>query len=102
MHAAEDWEYYSLRRWHFGQDCNPRLLTLWPIRRPPNWTQRVNEALTGGELESIQNSVARNQPYGNHEWVDETCDRTGLWATIRPLGRPRKKPQIKAVQIRDK
>ncbi|TWT83808.1 hypothetical protein CA13_52790 [Planctomycetes bacterium CA13] len=96
--VAEDWEYCSLHRWHHKRDRNPPLLTSWPIARPRGWTKRVNEALTQRELQSVRESVVRNRPFGSEAWTEETCERTGLWATTRPRGRPRKKPQIESTQ----
>ncbi len=95
---AEEWEFGSLYRWHHKLDRDPALLTRWPIRRPPGWTERVNEALSQRELEAIRTCSARGRPFGSDEWIEETCERTGTWSSIRPRGRPRKKPKVPAVQ----
>ena len=100
--AAEDWQYGSLHLWHYDRDNSPKLLAAWPLRRPSGWTRRVNEVLTKNELQTIRDSVIRNRPYGSEEWTEETCERTGLWATTRPRGRPRKKPQVEPVHNRPK
>jgi len=88
---AEDWAWTSLHRWHFGCDTQPKLLSPWPIKRLPRWTERVNQPLTSGELEAVRTSVARNRPFGAVEWVEEIAERHGLWASLRPVGRPRGK-----------
>ncbi|MCA9141073.1 MAG: transposase [Planctomycetales bacterium] len=95
---AEDWKYGSLYRWHFKQDIEPPLLTNWPIRRLSGWTDRVNEPLSESDLEKIRTCVKRGRPFGDEEWVERTCERTGLWSTVRPLGRPRKKRKVQAVK----
>ncbi|SMP46706.1 putative transposase [Neorhodopirellula lusitana] len=98
VRAAEDWEFGSLYRWYHKQDRDPRLLTSWPIRRPSNWAKRVNERLSRKELDAVRESVVRGRPFGDTQWTEQTCERAGLWATTRPRGRPRKKPQVDAVQ----
>ena len=95
---AENWEFGSLYRWHHKHDRDPAVLSSWPIRRPPGWTARVNEALSQRELETIQTCTSRGRPYGCDEWIEETCERAGTWSSIRPRGRPRNKPKAPAVQ----
>ncbi|MDM4016473.1 transposase [Roseiconus lacunae] len=95
---AEDWEYGSLHRWHHKCDCDPKLLSTWPMRRPPGWRNRVNTALTQDELDAVRICITRGRPFGSQEWIDETCERNGIWSTVRPRGRPRKKPKTEAVQ----
>lgn len=95
---AEDWEYGSLYRWHHERDRDPQLLSKWPLRRPPGWTARVNAALTPAELDAVQTCVSRGRPFGTEEWIEETCERTGAWSTIRPRGRPRKQPKTPPIQ----
>tara|TARA_R110002049_G_scaffold72490_6_gene187445 strand:+ start:153915 stop:154607 length:693 start_codon:yes stop_codon:yes gene_type:complete len=90
---AEDWQFGSLYRWHQRCDREPKLLSKWPIRRPPGWTKRTNAALSQKELEAIRTCVSRGRPFGSEEWVEETCERTGTWSTVRPRGRPRKLPE---------
>lgn len=96
--CAEDWQYGSLHRWHHHCDRDPALLSTWPIRRTAGWTARVNEALTQAEVDSIHLCTSRGRPYGSDEWIDKTCERTGVWSTVRPRGRPRKKPKVQPVQ----
>ena len=95
---AEDWEFGSLYRWHHKCDREPTLLSRWPIRRPASWKDRVNKPLTQAELDAIRVCSSRGRPYGDREWTEATCERTGTWSTIRPRGRPRKKPQIPPIQ----
>jgi putative transposase len=99
---AEDWEFGSLSRWRFKRDVDPTLLTAWPIRRSPGWTDRVNVPLTASELNAVRTCVARGRPFGDQEWTEKTCERTGLWSTVRPRGRPRKKRRVKSAQSQPK
>lgn len=95
---AEDWRFGSLHRWHHNCDKDPKVLTTWPIRRLGRWTERVNTPLTKGEIDAVRTSLRRNRPFGSQEWIEQTCDRTGLWSTLRPRGRPTKRRKPEAVQ----
>ena len=69
------------------------LLDEWPVPEPPDWLERVNAADTAGELAALRRCVRRGRPYGDEEWVMRTAEQLGLSASLRPPGRPRKKPQ---------
>ena len=62
----------------------------WPVDRPPDWTQHVNAALTGNEIERLELSERRGRPYGGDVWVANTVARLGMQHNVRPEGRPRK------------
>ncbi len=61
------------------------------MRRLPNWVDRVNAVLSQTELDALRMSVNRGRPFGEEIWVEEIAERHGLWYTMRPIGRPRKK-----------
>lgn len=88
---AEDWQYGSLFRWNQPTEPLPRVLSPWPIPRLPGWIKRVNEPHSEKELEAIRTCVNRGRPYGDEQWTDEVAEKYGLWFTVRPVGRPRKK-----------
>ena len=89
---AEDWRWGSLARCHTSDaDAEPRLCR-WPIDKPKDWTSRVNMAMTPEEEEAVVRSIRRGQPYGAESWQKRTAARLGLESTIRPRGRPKKKP----------
>ncbi len=96
---AEDWPHGSLHRWAKKCDRDPKLLTSWPIRRPSRWVARVNDALSAKELDAIRLSVRRGRPYGDETWTESTCERTGLWSTLRPVGRPSKRPRERVQSV---
>ncbi|MEM9366413.1 MAG: hypothetical protein AAGD07_10490 [Planctomycetota bacterium] len=89
---AEDWRFGSLYRWNRSSEPTPRLLSPWPIRRPAGWIDRVNTPLGDKELDQIRWSIRRGSPLGDASWVDSTARRLDLESTLRPRGRPRKKP----------
>jgi len=87
VQRAEDWRWGSLWRWLQEPEPEPRLLSSWPIARLPGWVDRVNEALTDDELESVRRSARRGSPFGHASWVESSAKRLGLDSTLRPQGR---------------
>lgn len=85
--SAKDWKWSShLDR--LGERSNI-LINELPIKLPVNWTEYVDTPLTGKELEKINQSVNRQSPYGELEWVNKLCREVGLLSTINPRGRPK-------------
>lgn len=62
----------------------------WPVPRPRDWTDHVNEPQTEAELEAIRVSIQRGRPFGSPAWQKRTAKRLGLESTFRYRGRPRK------------
>ncbi len=90
VERAEQWQWGSLWRSLQNPEPDPKLLSPWPIPRPPNWTQRVNVPLSKPELEGVRWSIRRSSPFGEETWVESTARRLDLEMTLRPRGRPRK------------
>jgi len=88
---AEQWQYGSLYRWNQSTEPLPRVLSPWPIPRLANWNQRVNDPLSEKELLAIRTCVNRGRPYGDEQWTEAFAEKHGIWFTLRPVGRPRKK-----------
>jgi putative transposase len=71
---------------------NPlKLLDDWPVERPADWVQFVNEAAAQGELSMLRENVLRSRPLGDEPWVAAMAKRLGLEFTLRPRGRPKLK-----------
>lgn len=91
---AEAWRWGSLARWSSDdpqrRSCYRALLSTWPVRRSPNWTEHVNTPLTEQELAAIRRSIDRGVPLGGADWTERAVQRLGLETTVRPRGRPRK------------
>ena len=87
---AEHWRWGSLWARMHGDDALEAILCRWPVKRPRDWTARVNAALSTKELDRLRVSVARSRPFGDEQWVKETARALGLEHTLRPEGRPRK------------
>ena len=91
VEQAEQWRWGSLwRRRHPKLVEDVPTLTDWPVQRPRQWAQRVNQAETSAELESLRGSVNRGRPFGPDRWVANQVKKLGLETTVRPRGRPRK------------
>ncbi len=83
---AEDWRWSGLYRRLMGTD--QWLVSDWPVRRPDDWIERVNQPMTNEELRAIRQSIARGRPFGTPEWTLETARQLGLEHTLRSPGRP--------------
>jgi putative transposase len=68
------------------------LLNEWPIERPANWLEIVNEPQPESEMQALRASLKRDYPFGTAQWVLATAK--GLGFSIRPKGRPRKAPSV--------
>ena len=85
---AEAWRWSSLGRAE-REDPAPPMLSAWPLPRPTNWLQIVNQPQSEGELKALRRCVSRGCPLGDRDWVAATAGRLGLESTLRPRGRPR-------------
>jgi putative transposase len=71
-------------------ECPPLPLAAWPVRRPPNWLEIVNQPLDEARLADARHCVKRGCPHGDAPWVAQTAADLSLEQTLRPRGRPRK------------
>jgi putative transposase len=93
VERAEEWRWCSLAQ-RVGRQRLEETVRLcdWPIPRPRNWVGLVNAVQTEGELDALRRSVRRGCPFGDEVWQQSTAEQLGLEYTLRPRGRPRKKP----------
>jgi len=87
---AELWRWSSLGRRESGGGQFQDMVSEWPIPRPTDWVEWVNNEERTEALERIRQSVLRGQPFGVEEWVAAMVERFGLMSTVRSEGRPRK------------
>lgn len=95
VRRAEQWPWSSL-----AQPPAPTAesrpwptIAAWPMPRPSDWLERVNEPLSKQEHEALQSSVVRGRPFGQADWIADTAKRLNLTHTLRDPGRPLKKPK---------
>jgi putative transposase len=95
VRRAQDWRHGSLWVRQHGSPEQRMLLSDWPVDRPGDWVERVNAALTRRELDQLETSERRGQPFGGPQWTQRTAQRLGLEHTLRREGRPSKTDQTK-------
>jgi putative transposase len=83
---AEDWRWSSL--WRRCNFCDDIFFNQWPIKRPPDWTETVNQPQNETELEALRWAVRRGAPFGSDQWRKRTATILGMDACLRPRGRP--------------
>ncbi len=88
VERAESWRWSSLRRGE-REDLAFPVLATWPLPRPTDWLQLVNQPQTEAEVAALRCCVNRGQPFGDPNWVRDTARRLGLESTLRPRGRGR-------------
>ena len=85
---AERWHWSSLWRSSGGVSVTPLTLAAWPIPRPPDWVDRVNQPQTAAEAAAVSESIARSRPLGDPRWVQRIAARLELeWTLRRAAGR---------------
>ena len=72
------------------------ILSPWPLERPGEWTELVNEPLDPVQRQRIKSSLERGRPLGEPQWAQSIARRLGLQFTLNPRGRPPKKAKAKA------
>jgi putative transposase len=87
VERAQDWRWSSAAL----ADDAP-MLDVGPVSRPEGWLEHVNRLQTESELEAVRECIRRRRPYGDLAWMEKAARQLGLEASLRPLGRPRKKP----------
>ena len=85
---AEDWPWSSLRRAERENPASP-ILSAWPLPRPTNWLEIVNEPQSEAEVTALRRCVRRSCPLGSAAWVAATAKQLDIESTIRSLGRPK-------------
>lgn len=85
---AERWMWGSA--WRRANDTGMELLDPWPMERPQDYEQWLNEQEDENLLKSIRTSVSRGQPFGDSSWTKSMISRFDLQATSAPRGRPKK------------
>ena len=94
VERAEDWPWSSL-----GGGAGSAGLRLeledWPVERPKDWVERVNEKFEDQTLEELRLSIKRGRPFGGAKWLKSVVGRYGLQGTVRNPWRPRKNGKAK-------
>jgi len=90
VRRAQLWPWSSLNVWKSGMV--PAYLHPGPFPRGDEWIAWVNRPETEAELAALRRCSERGTPYGTKHWQRITARRLGLESSLRPRGRPRKRP----------
>ena len=88
VRRAQDWRWSDVT----GRRPIDVAQPAWPVERPRNWLQRVNEPLSEAEVDRLQISLARGTPFGTAAWTKRKAKELHLESTLRPRGRPKRPP----------
>ncbi len=92
---AQDWRWSSLwRRLGRGGDRSrpPLPLAIWPVTQPQDWLAWINQPQTDAEVNALRSAIAKNRPFGRKDWQAKMVKRLGLQSSLRPAGRPPRRP----------
>lgn len=87
---AQNWQWGSLWVRHSGDIKQKRFLSSWPIPPTRNYLSLVNKIQSKVQLDNIRNSIIKNRPLGDEQWVKRTAEDLGLESSLRESGRPKK------------
>jgi putative transposase len=90
VQRAEDWPWGSAATPITSIPTTRPIVDAWPIDRPADWAERLNQDLPGTVLERLRLSGQRGRPYGDEGWTERIVKRLGLEHTVRDPWRPRK------------
>lgn len=91
VQAVENWRWGSVWRRKSGTLRQKKLLSVWPVSRPKNYLNWLNQPQTEEEKEEIiKKSIQRSSPYGDDNWKEKIVKKFKLESTVRPKGRPKK------------
>jgi putative transposase len=91
--CAEEWRWSSLWRTSRGSAESTPHIDPWPVPRPSDWLERVNQPAPSADLGRLRRCAQRGTPFGEETWVEDVSKRLGLQSTLRPRGRPNKRGQ---------
>ena len=90
VERADAWRWSSL--WHRVHGQAATILDDGPAPVPRDWRRQVQSAESEAELAALRRSVVRGSPFGEESWQERTAKRLSLQSTMRPRGRPWKRP----------
>jgi putative transposase len=89
---CDAWRWSSLWRRAHGAPEARTMLARWPVPLPRTWVEHVQQPQHEAELAEVRQSIQRGSPLGDADWTHRVAKRLGLDFTLRPRGRPKKRP----------
>ena len=85
VERAESWRWSSLRRVEREDPAFP-IVSTWPLPRPTDWLQIVNQPQTEAEVAALRCCVNRGRPFGDPNWghgqaIGARMDDSAPWKT---------------------
>ena len=87
---AEYWQWSSVYRFLHEDGERSEILSYWPMERPKNWIEFVNDSERESELDDLRSSAQRGRPFGGEDWMIKIAKQLGLESTMNPRGRPKR------------
>jgi putative transposase len=91
VERAEEWQWSSVYRSARHDAKLADFLSPWPMERPQNWIEWINEPDKASELDELRSSAQRGRPFGSEDWMINIAKKLGLEATMHSRGRPKRK-----------
>jgi putative transposase len=88
---AEKWRWSSAYRLARQDAKLMEFLSSWPMDRPQNWIELLNEPDKTSELDDLRSGAQRGRAFGSEDWMIGIAKQLGLEATLYPRGRPKQK-----------
>jgi putative transposase len=85
-----NWKWGSFWRRGNGTKEQRKMLNVWPVDMPKNYSEWVDEVESKEQLDTLRYSVNKGKPYGKISWVEKTIEVFKLNSTLRNPGRPKK------------
>jgi len=67
---AEDWKWSSAHMYLYGNEKQKKILSPWPVEKPDNYLDWLNQSQPTEDVENIKFALKRNRPYGEYDWVN--------------------------------
>jgi len=80
-------EMGSMEKW--GQPPFPHFPSAWPVSKPKNYLNWLNEVQVENKEEIIEKSIIKSNPFGDDNWVGKIVKKFRLEQTLRKIGRPK-------------
>ena len=87
---AEHWRWSSAWRREYGNHEQKKLLSVWPVDIPIGYSDWLNQPQTQEEEDILEQSIAKDTPFGGGGWGEEIGKKFRLEQTLRNGGRPKK------------
>lgn len=85
VHRAEAWPWSSLA--DRSRSLQMLRLSPWPVERPSDWEDQVNQAVKTADMASVRKALAQGVPFGTTEWSERVAATLGIRPTVRDYAR---------------